>query len=322
MNNGQEISEPSVSVVMPAYNAARYIAGAIRSVIDQTFSNWELIIVDDGSQDETAAIIKPFLDDARISYIHKENGGAATARNVGIKVSHGNLIAFLDADDLWVPEKLARQLDCFEKYPEIGICGTGMMLIDSNGKITSQGTVPAFHGNPFPKILEYSLANMSTAMIRREVFEKAGLFDETLGTAPEDYEFWLRAGKHALFHVTAEPLACYRQGHGSCSDRYAEKRRELAMNVIIPRFLKEQDGRKYVKWHHLRRMRASCYKYRGDAETNRRNKVYWYLRSLLTWPFYGEAWSTVPWMIFPHSWIRQIKRFLKRNNTTQQEKPQ
>ena len=299
---------PLISIIIPLFNSETYIAEAIKSVLGQTWQNWELIIVDDGSTDRSSEMVQPFLKDERVRLYSKPNGGAASARNLGIKKSNGNLIAFLDADDFWLPEKLENQITCFRQYPEIGVCGTGMKIIDPQGQVLSQGTVPDFHGNPFPTILEYSLANMTTAMIRRNVFEKSGLFDETLGKAPEDYEFWLRVGKYTIFHVMSEPLACYRCGHGNTSEVYSELRRELAIRQILPKFLHEQDGYKYVKWHQVRRMIAGSYKYRGDNSTKWRIRAWWYGRSILVWPFYSPTWSAIPGLFLPKSWIMCMKR--------------
>ncbi|MDR1958413.1 MAG: glycosyltransferase family 2 protein [Planctomycetaceae bacterium] len=314
-----ETPQVRVSVVMPAYNTAAYIAEAIESVIAQTFSGWELIVVNDGSTDETVKTVTPFLRDKRITLLSKPNGGAASARNAGIRKAQADLIAFLDSDDYWLPRKLEKQLECFRTFPDIGVCGTGMVIIDPDSNVISLGTVPDFHGNPFPTILEHSLANMSTAMVRRDVIEKAGLFDETLGAAPEDYEFWLRIGKYAVFHILSKPLACYRKGHENTSQRYAEQRHQLTLDVILPRFMKEQDGEKYIKWHHLARMKACRHKYRADSALRWNERTYWLFRSFLAWPFYGEAWSAVPWLFFPPNFIRRVKRLLKRNRTAPHE---
>lgn len=305
-----EIDSERISVIVPSFNSEAYISEAVRSVLAQTWQNWELIIIDDGSTDRTKEMMQPFLEDERIRYYSKPNGGAASARNCGIRKSNGNLIAFLDSDDFWLPEKLEKQVACFREYPEIGVCGTGMRIIDPEGRILSQGSVPEFHGNPFPTILEYSLANMTTAMIRRDVLDQAGPFDETLGKAPEDYEFWLRVGKYAIFHVMSEPLACYRYGHGNTSEVYNELRRELTIREILPRFLKEQDGYRYVNRRQVRRVIAGSYKYRGDAGKTWRTQAFWYCRSILAWPFYGPAWSAIPWLFLPKSWIMCAKRLL------------
>src|SRR5438128_10290292 len=105
---------PGISIIMPAFNAERHIGDSIQSVLDQTLADWELIVVDDGSTDHTATVVGRF-NDSRVHYVKRENGGQAAARNTGIRNSNGALIAFLDADDLWLPEKLVRQLDVLKK---------------------------------------------------------------------------------------------------------------------------------------------------------------------------------------------------------------
>lgn len=141
-----EQSVPLVSVIMPAYNAGPYIGEAIQSILDQTFANWDLIVVDDGSTDNTAEVVATFLSDRRIRYHKQPNGGEPVARNTGIELSHGNLIAWLDADDIWFPEKLAKQIEIFAEYPEVGFCGTGLVTVDSKGLEKSRITRNPFHG--------------------------------------------------------------------------------------------------------------------------------------------------------------------------------
>src|SRR6476659_7001862 len=111
VNHNSSGRDELVSVIMPAFNAGKYISDAIQSVIQQTYNNWELIVIDDGSTDTTAAIIKEFIaSDDRIKYLYQENGGPGKARNKGLKEAKGIYVAFLDADDLWLPEKLREQL--------------------------------------------------------------------------------------------------------------------------------------------------------------------------------------------------------------------
>jgi glycosyltransferase involved in cell wall biosynthesis len=134
--NTLQAGEPLVSVIIPCYNAAHFVAETIRSVAAQSYSNWELILIDDGSSDNTVEVIQPFLEDRRIRFHTQKNQGVSAARNNGAAFARGDFIAFLDSDDVWLPEKLHRQLDVFRKYPAAGICGSGYIEIDAGSKPT------------------------------------------------------------------------------------------------------------------------------------------------------------------------------------------
>ncbi|MFS8117396.1 MAG: glycosyltransferase family 2 protein, partial [Microcoleus sp.] len=118
---------PQVSVIIPAYNGDRYIVQAVESVFAQTYTNWEIIVVDDGSTDETHQVLQPYLD--KIRYIYQENRGVAAARNRGIQEAKGEFIAFLDQDDFFLPDKLAAQIALFRQQPSLGIVNSGWRLV-------------------------------------------------------------------------------------------------------------------------------------------------------------------------------------------------
>jgi len=300
---------PAVSVVIPAYNAAPYIAQAVNSVVTQTFTDWELIVVDDGSTDDTPERIAPFLSDPRISLHRKPNGGDSSARNFGIKLARAELIALLDADDSWLPTKLEKQVAIMAKYPDIGVCGTAERRISQNGDILVPSSGEEFHGKAFPRLLYSPIADMSMALIRREVFEKVGLFDETLPMS-EDYEFWLRVGMHFSFHVIPEPLACIRVGYASTSRSWRE-RREHFHRYILPRFLNEQGGRQFVKPWHLWRHRAREYKRRGNESPSWFARLGWYLLSIVMYPLDLDAYGALGSTVLPRRLWRVVK-MLKR----------
>ena len=133
-----------VSVIIPAYNGDRYISEAIDSVLAQTYTNYEIIVVDDGSTDNTSQVVKAYGD--RVRYIYRENQGVASARNLGIAKAEGEYIAFLDQDDLFFPNKLSEQLNCFELHPEAGIIHSGWLRINHCGEIL--GKVEPWHNAP------------------------------------------------------------------------------------------------------------------------------------------------------------------------------
>ena len=129
-----------VSVIIPAYNAEKFIGEAIESVLNQTYKNIEIIVVDDGSKDNTYHIVKQNFGN-QVKLIRKKNGGVSSARNMGVKNAEGEFIAYLDADDYWLPQKLEIQLRCFEKFPECGLCYTDAYI---NGEKTKGVSYPIF----------------------------------------------------------------------------------------------------------------------------------------------------------------------------------
>lgn len=199
---------PRVSVVIPAYNASTYVGAALTSVFAQTYRDFEVIVVDDGSEDEVAfrAVLDRWAD--RIVYVRQANAGPARARNEGIAKSAGELIAFLDADDVWRPDKLQKQVAYFDRHPETGLLHTG--VIGQPARWTPRAEAPhdafcdLFHTRFF--------VNASTVMIPAAVLAAAGGFDERRQIHVEDWDLWLRiAARYALGYLS-EPLAYHRPG--------------------------------------------------------------------------------------------------------------
>lgn len=204
---------PKVSVVLPTYQSACFLAKALQSVVDQTFQDWELIVVDDGSTDETRAVVAAFPD-PRIRYVYQENRGAPAALNAGIRLARGAYIAFLGADDRWLPEKLARQVAQLDGLPaNVGVVYTDMYLLDLEGE-TVLGRFLEGRRPPQGKVLSQLLRtdgafiHPCASLIRREVFDRVGAFDEVLKTH-EDWDLWVRIA--ALYEVEALdlPLGMY-----------------------------------------------------------------------------------------------------------------
>lgn len=182
---------PIISVIIAAYNAAQYLTEAIQSVLDQTYQDFEVIVVDDGSIDNTREIVHQF-NDSRLKYIYQENKGMANARNNGIKVSRGEYITFLDADDIFLPDKFSSQVMFLKQHPNIGLVVGGWIYIDKNGQ--HLGKYEPW--NNFPQLntstLLYSCPLIPAAvLIASEWLKRIGLFDENLkGVA--DWDLWLR----------------------------------------------------------------------------------------------------------------------------------
>ncbi len=215
---------PFVSIVIPTYNRARFLGRSVRSVLNQTNKNFEVIVVDDASTDDTAEIIKTFKDN-RIRYIrHDANAGAAAARNTGIKVSRGEYVAFQDSDDEWLPEKLQKQMKVFESAPpEVGVVYTDMWRISKGEKrYWHSPKIMPEDGIVYQQALDRVMGiGIQTAIIKRECLNAVGMFDENFPRFI-DLELFVRLSKYYYFHHINEPLVnFYDTGKGISNNNQA-----------------------------------------------------------------------------------------------------
>lgn len=216
---------------MPAYNAAPFIEDSIHSVLEQDYPHIELIVVDDGSQDNTTEVAEKF--GSQVKVLKQKNAGPASARNLGIHASKGTFIAFLDADDVWLPGKISAQVQYLQKHPEIGVVFGGFFrwYSDPDGNFSSAPTplnlnnttklVTEHSGWIYKDILLDSVICIITAMIRRSVIEKVGYFDESLQTG-EDYDFWLRVSQQFRAAELDRTMAYYRM-HATSTTKVPRK---------------------------------------------------------------------------------------------------
>lgn len=198
-----------VSVVMPTYNNEQFIGDAIESVLDQTYKQLELIIIDNFSDDNTEELVLSY-NDPRVKYMKfKNNGIIAASRNVAIKHSTGEFIAFLDADDKWLPLKLERQVACLRANPEIALV---YGLSKTFGLISTDTYLKSgFSGKIFYKLIESNFIPCLTVMIRSSVLQNVGIFDEDEEIKfAEDWELWLRISRKYSIGFVPEVLGCYR----------------------------------------------------------------------------------------------------------------
>ncbi|MFM9265286.1 glycosyltransferase [Tychonema sp. BBK16] len=246
-----------VSVIIPAYNCDRYIVQAIESVFNQTYKNWEIIVVDDGSTDNIRQILEPYSD--LIQYIYQENQGAAIARNNACKLAKGEFLAFLDGDDFFLPEKLEKQIACFEADPSLDMLQNGWLIVDKNGK----DLYPAMPWNEAPKLdLEafviHKSVRPSAMMLRREWWERLGGFDPRFPPT-EDLDFALRLALKGCKSVwLKEILTCYRQHDSNlmASGSKVMKSMEIVMEQFFARLdlpqhirdLKQAERYKCLVW--------------------------------------------------------------------------
>ena len=242
---------PFVSVIIPTYNRGRYICNAIDSALAQTYGNIEVIIVDDGSTDDTRDILSRY--GSRIGYVFQNNAGPSTARNNGIRRSRGDLIAFLDSDDIWLPEKLGRQVQLIVSSHDIGLVNCGYYTIDASGKIIAGPIIMKNYESKKLFLKEFMVRNIlcagvSGSLIRRECFDKLGFFNEDLWIG-EDWDMWLRIAKHYDMKFAEEPLVKCR-AHGNNlhrnTTRIMDEKKIVERNIEKWRFITRGKAYSYI----------------------------------------------------------------------------
>jgi glycosyltransferase involved in cell wall biosynthesis len=200
-------SAPLVSVVMPAYNVAWCVGRAVDSVLAQDYPARELIVVNDGSTDGTRALLDGY--GSAITVIDQENRGMSAARNAGIRRARGSYVAFLDADDAWLPQKLARQVELMESRPEVGFCSTSARVEDGEGRLVNLWRCSQSGTDILATLFAENATiagGCSAVMVRKALFDRVGLFDERLGGF-EDPDLWLRLAAVAGYACVDETLA-------------------------------------------------------------------------------------------------------------------
>ncbi len=211
--------QPLVSVVIPAYNCAEHIAEALDSALAQDYANKEIIVIDDGSTDDTVQVLETYADQIRL--IKQENSGSAVARNRGIEESRGELIAFLDSDDLWLPGKLSLQVAYLAAHPETGLVYNNWLEwnVDESGQYTLP-TIPPIPENQFEiiesksgwiynQLINDCIVHTTAALVRREILEQSGYFDPSLRKG-QDYDLWFRISRLTRIDKLAATLSLYR----------------------------------------------------------------------------------------------------------------
>ena len=217
--------EKKVSVVIPAYNKADFTVKTVESVLNQTYKNIEIIVIDDGSTDNTGERLRPYGD--KIKYVYKENGGACSARNTGIRLSTGDYIAPLDCDDMYLPEKIEKSVEYLEKQPDFDFVHTPVYFIDEKDNILRVYSLRENRhiGWLAKRLIARNLICNSTALIRKSCFEDAGLFDETLFTHA-DWDMWLRLAEKCKVGYISAPLTLYRKSSGYILRHLEQAKRE------------------------------------------------------------------------------------------------
>jgi glycosyltransferase involved in cell wall biosynthesis len=204
------VSTPKVSVIMPTYNRKTLISRAIESVLNQDYLDWELVIVDDGSQDGTEDLIKEYVSkDSRIRYLYQINQGQSVARNTGIENSNGELIAFLDSDNMWEPHRLSVGVQALLENPDCILCYGNSISIDINDRELDRNNMRRYSGYVFPKLIVDNFISMNTVLVYKAALRSCRPFNEN-NRLDEDYELWLNLSVANKFIFIDEYLSRYR----------------------------------------------------------------------------------------------------------------
>jgi glycosyltransferase involved in cell wall biosynthesis len=289
---------PIVSVIIPLYKGERYIAKAVQSVLDQTFQNFELIIVNDGSPDNCKEIIQSYLRDPRVKYIEQLNAGVANARNTGIRHATGDYLAFLDQDDLWHVTKLAKQVDFMEKHPEAALSHCNVGFIDAEGRTLATPAwawVKETTGHCAEDLILANRIATLTVLLRRSCIDKIGMFRQELAPA-DDWDLWLRLSVCYSFGFIPELLGYYRLHGNNESKKFLKMR--IAETRVIERFVCEQSGAAQTlngvsrsKLLHLYKKTAQLASFELDKVVARQ---YW-LKALSIQPWGLEIYAGLAW---------------------------
>lgn len=211
--------EPRISVVVPTYNCAKYLGQAIDSILAQSKPAFEVIVVDDGSTDDTASLLATFQNN--VSMIRQENKGVSSARNAGISAATGDWIAFLDSDDIWLPNKLELYIEAMASFPDSTVYYSEFCFLEADSlgvfpapeslyELTKDIACDADHsGWIYHQLLLTNWVLTSTAVVKRSIFDEIGMFDENLVIA-EDWDLFLRISRHGTFYKIKHPLTLYR----------------------------------------------------------------------------------------------------------------
>ena len=268
IKNAHHDNKPVVSVILPTYNRKDLVAKSIQSVLDQTYRDFELIIIDDASTDGTEEVIKEFSDPRILFRKHTENKGGAVARNTGINAAKGAFIAFQDSDDVWLPDKLEKQMAVFDNSPaSIGVVYSQCARWEGDKEREIPGEFPKIkNGNIFPVLLLENFITLPTVVMKKACLAKVGQFDETLPRL-QDWELFLRISKHFEFRYVPEPLVHSFFTEGSISSQ--PKALTMALEIILKKNLEEykKDQKLYAA-----KLLGLADQYRFDNDINKSRK--------------------------------------------------
>ena len=298
--------ESKISVVIPTHNRAQYLSQALDSVFAQTYPAAEIIIIDDGSTDNTRALLDPLIDKKSVRYFFQQQRGASAARNKGISLATFPFIAFLDSDDLFLPSKLEKQMRVFERHPDLGFVHCWFSKFNDAGQDLGIRDTSRFSGTIYPKILhEWSvLMAMPCMLVRTNVVREVGGFDENMAWA-EDMDLWRRIARCYAVAVVEEVLVRVRV-HAS-STTFERSAGVSGFERYLEKAFKEDRGLSFV---FRQRSRAMMYaklgqNLLGNGNARQMNLVREYeAKALGSWPF--EVGAMLTWLVsFLPLWVRE-----------------
>lgn len=228
---------PKVSIIIPTYNRPHYLEETLRSIMKQTYQDFEVIVVDDGTPSDVNESICSKFD--KVSYFKiKNSGGPAKPRNIGIQKAKGKYIAFVDDDDLWLLEKLEKQVAILDSNPSFGLVHYYCNVIDEKGNLKNKivgrpGNPSVKHGNVSMKMMGNWTVMMSTSFIRKEIVDKVGFFNENMPAAGEDAEFWIRCSFFTKFYYIDEALVYYRIHENNISSEEGYENLSIYLKNIL-----------------------------------------------------------------------------------------
>jgi glycosyltransferase involved in cell wall biosynthesis len=268
-------------VIIPTYNRSGMVTEAVDSVLEQDFQDMEIIVVDDGSTDGTEKALRGLLP--RIRYLRQENSGVSSARNRGVAEARGSWIAFLDSDDLWLPDKLKTQALFFKTFPGSRICHTNEIWIRRGRRVNPRLRHRRSGGWLFEDLCELSLISPSSILIRRDLLDEAGGFDEGL-PAGEDYDLWLKISLISRIDYISRPLVIKRGGHDDQLSRTVWGLDRFRISSLR-RMLEEHDLSPRQRRAAIRSLRTKCLVLaEGGAKRGRREMAAYYRRLMNEYP--------------------------------------
>jgi len=243
------MKKPLVSIIIPTYNRCFFIEKALKSILEQTYQDFEIIIIDDGSTDNTKKVIAPYLIDSRVKYLYQENQGVTKARISGIKMAKGEYIALLDSDDFWIDNrKLEKQIEFLEKNPEYVLTSGGIIRGDEKGREFMRTLNPEKDEDIREAMLFSCLIAPSAAVFRKNAYEIAGGFDESTDLS-EDWDLFLKMGKVGKMYNFQEYFLYYLQGSQNRSN--FNRRENLKYNIsLIKKYAKDYPHIRKAIWLH------------------------------------------------------------------------
>lgn len=301
-----EIDSNLISIITPTFNREKTLLPAVESVLAQSWKHWELLIIDDGSTDQTREVLSEYLQDSRIHYYYQENQGQSIARNQGLKRARGALVCFLDSDDLWTTSKLEHQYKIMAESPDVDLVHGDEITIDESCTEVTRKNMRRYSGHISRWLLADNSVSINTVMARRHCFDQMGGFSGRYGVA-DDYDIWLRFSARYNFLYVPEFFGYYRVMPDQISTD--KERRFLANERIIKDFIEQFPSA--LKPQELRRglSRFYCRKARYFAQTGR-IRVAWSAigQALRLSPYDIVVWRSLYRVMFPFQASNQEMR--------------